>query len=143
MAHFFNKIIYLFQEFMRKDDLNVHVFQYKNWCSPKSDRWFFFLTLTVRGRFHRKDSKWKKIWVHRTMRTAIVSSLLKSALISCAISFYISSLFFHVTLYVLGKKQEKKKLIKNKGALTYQTSVANLITKLFTKTLHWSRKTYG
>ena len=70
------------------------------------------------------------------MRTAIVSSLLKSALISCAISFYISSLFFHVTLYVLGKKQEKKKLIKNKGALTYQTSVANLITKLFTKMLH-------
>ena len=30
LAHFFNKIIYwtyLFQEFMRKDDLNVHVFQ--------------------------------------------------------------------------------------------------------------------
>ena len=35
---------------MRKDDLNVHVFQYKNWYSPKSDRWFFLLTLTVGGR---------------------------------------------------------------------------------------------
>ena len=28
---------------MRKDDLNVLIFQYKNWCSPKSDRIFFFL----------------------------------------------------------------------------------------------------
>ena len=27
---------------MWKDDLNVHIFQYKNWCSPKSDWWFFF-----------------------------------------------------------------------------------------------------
>ena len=45
---------------MRKDDLNVHVFQYKNLCSPKSDRWFFFLTLVVRGPFHRKDFEWKK-----------------------------------------------------------------------------------
>ena len=27
---------------MRKDYLNMHVFQYKNWCNPKSDRWFFF-----------------------------------------------------------------------------------------------------
>ena len=32
---------FLFQEFMLKDDLNVHLFQYKNYCSPKSDRWFF------------------------------------------------------------------------------------------------------
>ena len=45
---------------MWKDDLNVHVFQYKNRCSPKSDRWFFFVTLTVRGPLHRKDFKWKK-----------------------------------------------------------------------------------
>ena len=45
---------------MRKDDLNVHVFQYKNWCNPKSDRWYFFLALTVREPFHRKDFKWKK-----------------------------------------------------------------------------------
>ena len=45
---------------MRKDDLNVHVFQYKNLCSPKSDRWLFFLTLVVRGPFHRKDFEWKK-----------------------------------------------------------------------------------
>ena len=48
---------------MRKDDLNVHVFQYKNWCSPKYDRWFIFLTLTVRGPFHRKDFTWKKYGV--------------------------------------------------------------------------------
>ena len=33
----------------------------KNWCSPKSGRWFFFLTLTVKGPFHRKDFKRKKI----------------------------------------------------------------------------------
>ena len=33
-------------------DLNVHVFQYKNW--------FFFLTLTVRAPFHRKNFQWKK-----------------------------------------------------------------------------------
>ena len=33
---------------MPKDDLNVHVFQYKNRRCPKSDQWFFFLTLTVR-----------------------------------------------------------------------------------------------
>ena len=26
---------------MRKDDVNVHSFQYKNWCSPKSDRWLW------------------------------------------------------------------------------------------------------
>ena len=25
-------------EFMREDDLNVHVFQNRNWLSPKSDR---------------------------------------------------------------------------------------------------------
>ena len=29
-------------------------------CSPKSDRWFFFLTLTVRGSMHRKNFEWKK-----------------------------------------------------------------------------------
>ena len=33
----------------------------KIWCSPKSDRWFFFLTLSVRGPFHKKDFKWKII----------------------------------------------------------------------------------
>ena len=32
---------------MRKDDLNVHVFQNRNW-----------------GPFHKKDCKWKKIWVY-------------------------------------------------------------------------------
>ena len=43
---------------MRKDDLNVHVFQNRNWFSPKSDWWFFFLTLTARGPFHGGDCKW-------------------------------------------------------------------------------------
>ena len=28
---------------MWKDDLDAHVFQHKNWCSPKSDRWLLFL----------------------------------------------------------------------------------------------------
>ena len=27
---------------MQKDDLNVHVFQKRNWCSPKFDNDFFF-----------------------------------------------------------------------------------------------------
>ena len=27
---------------MRNDGLNVHVFQNRNWCSPKSVRWYFF-----------------------------------------------------------------------------------------------------
>ena len=40
---------------MWKGDLNLHVFQNRNWCSPK-----IFLTLNVRGPFHRKDFKWKK-----------------------------------------------------------------------------------
>ena len=33
------------------------LFQNKNWCSPKSDRWIFFRTLTVRGLFYMKDLK--------------------------------------------------------------------------------------
>ena len=37
-----------------------NVFQNRNWCSPKSDR-FFFLTLTVRRSYHWKDFRWKKI----------------------------------------------------------------------------------
>ena len=45
---------------MLKDDLNVNPFQDRNWCSTKSDRWFFFLTLAVIRPFHRKDFKWKK-----------------------------------------------------------------------------------
>ena len=44
---------------MPKDDVNVHVFQNKNWCgSPKSYR--FFLNLTIRGPFQRNDFKRKK-----------------------------------------------------------------------------------
>ena len=45
----------------KKDGLNKHVFRNKKWCSTKSDRWFFFLFLTVRGTFHRKDFRWKNI----------------------------------------------------------------------------------
>ena len=47
---------------MRKNDLNVHLFQNRNYCSSKPDRLFFFLTLTVSGGwpFHEKDFKWKK-----------------------------------------------------------------------------------
>ena len=29
-------------KFVWKDDLNVHIFQNRNWCSPKSDQLFFF-----------------------------------------------------------------------------------------------------
>ena len=36
--HLWNIIIL---KFMQKDDLNVHVFQNRDWCSPKSDGWFF------------------------------------------------------------------------------------------------------
>ena len=31
-----------------------------NWCSPKSNQWFF--STFVRGSFHRKDFKGKEIW---------------------------------------------------------------------------------
>ena len=51
---------------MQKDDLTVHVFQGKNWYSPKSAGWFVFLTLTVRGPFYRKDFKWKKLTSKKT-----------------------------------------------------------------------------
>ena len=44
---------------MQNDDLTVHVFQNRNWCSQKSDRWFF-LTWYIKRRFHRKDFKSKK-----------------------------------------------------------------------------------
>ena len=43
---------------MQKDDLNVHVFQDRNWWNTKSDRWFFFLTFTVRRSFYGRDFKW-------------------------------------------------------------------------------------
>ena len=44
---------------MWKDDLNVHVFQYKTDVAQNliDD---FFLTLTVRGPSHKKDLKLKK-----------------------------------------------------------------------------------
>ena len=44
---------------MRKDDLNVHYFTTKNDVTHNliDD---FFLTLTVRGPYHRKDFKRKK-----------------------------------------------------------------------------------
>ena len=47
----------LFYEFVRKDELNVHIFQNRNWYSSKSNQWFFFfffLILTIRRPFHRK-----------------------------------------------------------------------------------------
>ena len=48
-------------EVYAKIDLNVHVFQKKNWCSSKSDRWFCDShTLTVRATFRSKDFRWKK-----------------------------------------------------------------------------------
>ena len=52
---------------MQKDDLNVHVFQYKNWLAQNlmND---FFLAFTVRGLFHKKDFKWKKIWEKKSLR---------------------------------------------------------------------------
>ena len=69
MAFLAQKLIYtniwfnfVFGSFMRKYDLNEHVFQNRNCCGPKSDQWFFFLSLTVRQSFHRKDFKWKNIW---------------------------------------------------------------------------------
>ena len=45
---------------MWNNDLSVQVFQNNNWCCPKSDRWFFFLTLTVWRHLNGKDFKWKK-----------------------------------------------------------------------------------
>ena len=45
---------------MRKDDVNVHVFQNRNLCIPKSGLLFFFLVLPVREPFPGKDFKWKK-----------------------------------------------------------------------------------
>ena len=44
------------------DDLNVHVFQNRNWYIPKSDR-FFFLTLTVGRPFHWRDFRRKNFGV--------------------------------------------------------------------------------
>ena len=31
---------------MRRDYLNVHVFEGRDWYSPESDRWLFFLALS-------------------------------------------------------------------------------------------------
>ena len=41
----------------------MHIFQNRNLCSPKSDQQFF--SLTVRGPFHRKDFKLKKILIEK------------------------------------------------------------------------------
>ena len=41
---------------MQKDDLNVHVFNTKT-DAAQNLIYDFFLTLTVRGPFHRKDFK--------------------------------------------------------------------------------------
>ena len=42
------------EDFLQKDDLYVHVFQNRNWCSPN---------MRVRGHFQRKDFKWKNMEV--------------------------------------------------------------------------------
>ena len=49
---------------MRKHDLNVHVFQYKNWCSPNSDRWFFFSNFDCQRTFLSKKiwRYWVNLW---------------------------------------------------------------------------------
>ena len=39
---------------MQKHNLNVQIFQNRNWCSPKSDRWFFF---TIRGKILSEKKK--------------------------------------------------------------------------------------
>ena len=46
---------------MRRDYLNVHVFEGRDWYSPESDRWLFFSSF-VGGPFRRKNFKRKKIW---------------------------------------------------------------------------------
>ena len=64
----------LFYKFMQKGDLNVHVFQNKNWCSPKSDQCFFWFWLRVSLLMKKKyGGTWlisKKNWsfVNRTYR---------------------------------------------------------------------------
>ena len=51
----------LILEVYAKIDLNVHVFDKKNWCSSKSDQWFCDShTLTVRATFRSEDFRWKK-----------------------------------------------------------------------------------
>ena len=52
--------LYYFRSLCENMTLNKHVFQDRNWCSTKSDRWFFFLTLAVRWHFYGKHFKWKK-----------------------------------------------------------------------------------
>ena len=54
LAHFWTL------EFMRNDDLNGHVFRNRNWCKPKSDRWFSYCNFDCHRPFHRKGFKWKK-----------------------------------------------------------------------------------
>ena len=41
---------------MRRDDLNVHVFQNRNWCSPKSDQWL------------SEDLSIGRIWIEKKFR---------------------------------------------------------------------------
>ena len=91
---------------MRKDDLNVHVFQNRNWCIPKSDRRFFFLTLIVRGPFHRKDFKWKKYGGTGLIseKTEALYAELKESVEAVTSSYSATSEFLQYIYYVLVTK---------------------------------------
>ena len=54
-------------------------FQNRNWCNPKYVRWFFFLTLTVRGPLYWKDFQWKNIgvWGYFLKKTEVLYAELK------------------------------------------------------------------
>ena len=63
---------------MWKDDLNVHLFRNRNWCSPKSDRWFFF-SLSLSEDFSiemilKSDSQLQK---KKNVLTCLIESSLK------------------------------------------------------------------
>ena len=45
---------------MRKDDLNMHAFQKRNWYTPKSDRWAFFSNFDCQRTFPLEYFKWKR-----------------------------------------------------------------------------------
>ena len=89
---------------MQKDDLNVHVFQYKNWCSSKSDRWFFFLNLTLRGPF-QEGFYVKKTWgygVNFWKKTEVLYAELNKRAEAATGSYYVTGnyLFIYLTVYL-------------------------------------------
>ena len=46
---------------MQKYVLNVHIFQNRNWCSPKSD-WWFFSNFDCQRTFSKKKKKKMGVW---------------------------------------------------------------------------------